>query len=125
MSDIDELKRLLGEVKSGLVRIARIEGVFQIERDLTDALSVLDNMEEPITERFQLQIDKYNEMIALLKEMKDMIEPPEEPEKEREKVEWIVQEHPGNFNYKCPVCKTRALRRTPFCPSCGISMEVE
>lgn len=92
MSDFKEAKRLLGEADNLLTQLYLKEPDDNDKRDQihqrhTDILALLDNMEEPITERFQLQIDKYNEM-------KDMIEPSEEP------VEELMK-----------------------CPECGVEME--
>ena len=83
MGDIDEVKQMLREA---VFKCIHHKGHTreEIATDIKDALALLDNMEEPITERFQIEIDKYNEMIVLLKEMKDMIEeiPTEKPEKD-------------------------------------------
>ncbi len=81
MSDIEEINRLLGEAHSILDhRNTRHANLSIVQGNIVKVQTLLDNMEEPITERFQLQIDKYNEMIVILKEMKDMIEPTEEPD---------------------------------------------
>lgn len=88
MSEIEKAKRLLGDIQV-LLHPAKLgieledEAAFLTVNAIDaycksiDVQSLLENMEEPLTERFQLQIDKYDEMIALLKDIiKDIKEDP-------------------------------------------------
>lgn len=82
--NVKKIRWLLGEAREDLVITSVmeycdiLEAIDKASQKIMKVLPLLDNMDEPITERFQLQIDKYNEMIGILKEIQVICESPGE-----------------------------------------------
>ena len=82
--NVKKIRWLLGEAREDLVITSVmeycdiLEAVDKASQKIMKVLPLLDNMDEPMTDRFQLQIDKYNEMIGLLKEIQVICKSPGE-----------------------------------------------
>lgn len=76
MTDLEEAMLRLREAIDILEHPNYLGCCMEAAERIEDALAKLKNVEEPMTERFQLQIDKYNEMITLLQKMQAMIDAP-------------------------------------------------
>lgn len=144
MTDLEEAMLRLREAIDILEHPDYLGCSMEAGERIEDALAKLKNVDEPMTERFQLQIDKYNEMITLLQEMKAMIDAPGvcphshgqtvgpcigkgcrdwddtkgciwEPPAEKERSHWI----------DCKKCGQHYLVKISEieCPNCGASTE--